>query len=281
MSITTPTPKSRIDARYAGATPSTLETSPAPDWNPILDTLLSHRSVRAFAPDPLPVGTTELLVAAAQSAASSSNLQIWSVVAVQDPERKARLAGFAGDQAQIREAPLFLAWLIDVTRLERLAERAGKPAEGLDYLDTFLMGAIDAALAAQNAVTAAESLGLGTVYIGALRNKPELVAEELKLEPGLFAVFGLCVGRPDPARPSAVKPRLPQKSVLFHEQYKRQNIAHEVDDYDRAMNGFYTAQGMPATQWSEHSTERMRSASNLRGRHRLVEALHSLGFKLR
>ncbi len=58
---------------------------------------------------------------------------------------------------------------------------------------------IDAALAAQNAVVALESLGLGTCYIGAIRNDPETVARELALPEGVFPVFGLTVGFPDPS----------------------------------------------------------------------------------
>jgi len=277
-----------IDARYAGTTPRALQRDEPQQSNPVIDTLLSHRSVRAFQATPLPDGTLELLVAAAQSAASSSNLQVWSVVAVRDPARRQRLAALAGDQAHIREAPLFLAFLVDVARLSRVADRAHKPVEGLDYLDTFLMGAIDAALAAQNAVTAAESLGLGTVYIGALRNQPEAVARELALTPGLFAVFGLCVGVPDAARPSSVKPRLAQATVLFHEQYARTPADCEADirDYDRAMGDFNRSnrvqtQPQATLSWSEQSTERLRTAAGLRGRHRLREALQFLGFNLR
>jgi len=61
-------------------------------WNEVIATILAHRSVRSFLPDPLPPGTLERLVAAASSASTSSNLQTWSVVAVEDPARKARLA---------------------------------------------------------------------------------------------------------------------------------------------------------------------------------------------
>ncbi|MEJ1976336.1 MAG: nitroreductase family protein [Acetobacteraceae bacterium] len=157
----------------------------------MLDRLLAHRSVRAYRTDPLPPGTTEILVAAAQSAASSSNLQLWSVVAVEDPARKARLAAVAAGQKHITQAPLFLVWLADLSRAQRLAD---VPLDGLDYLETFMVGVVDAALAAQNATVAAESLGLGTVYIGALRNNPEAVAAELGLPPRAFAVFGMCVG---------------------------------------------------------------------------------------
>src|SRR5690349_134211 len=86
-------------------------------WNETLDLLLKHHSTRAFLPDPLPENTLPTLLAAAQSAATSSNLQAWSVVCVQDPERKARLAGLAGNQQHIIEAPLFLVWLVDLNRL--------------------------------------------------------------------------------------------------------------------------------------------------------------------
>ncbi|MFN7658612.1 MAG: nitroreductase family protein, partial [Dolichospermum sp.] len=133
-------------------------------WSDTLETLLSHRSIRAYLPDVLPPGTLEVLIAAAQSASTSSNLQTWSVVAVEDANRKEELSKLTNNQAHIRQSPLFLVWLADLARLTHIAESRGLPHEGLNYLEMFLMAAIDAALAAQNAVIAAESLGLGTVY---------------------------------------------------------------------------------------------------------------------
>jgi len=252
-------------------------------FNPVLETLFSHRSVRAFLHDALADDTLDLLMAAAQSAPSSSNLQVWSAVAVQDNARRQRLAELVGKQKQVSEAPLFLAWLVDLSRLKRLAVARGRQLDGVDYLDTFLMGVIDAALAAQNVVNAAESLGLGTVYIGALRNQPEAVAEELGIQPGdyVYPVFGLCIGHPDPARPAAVKPRLPQSSVLYRERYAPTPVEQEVGNYDEAMRAFYASQGLSTTSWSEHSIARLRSAADLKGRHRLREALADLGFALR
>ncbi len=247
---------------------------------PVIETMLGHRSVRAFLEEPLAPGTLELLIAAAQSAPTSSNLQAWSVIAVEDGVRKARIAEHAGGQAHIREAPLFLVWLADISRLAGVARRAGMPSEGLAYLDTFLMCAIDAALAAQNALTAAESLGLGAVYIGALRNHPESIREELALEPGVFALFGLCIGKPDPARPAAVKPRLAQRAVLHREQYDSRHAEREVERYDRIMQAFYASQKLDQPAWSKHSSERVRGPERLRGRERLVTALHALGFPL-
>lgn len=249
--------------------------------NPVLDRLLAHASVRAYLPDALPAGTLEALIAAAQSASSSSNLQAWSVIAIEEAERKSRLAELAGRQAHIRQAPLFLVWLADLARLERQAERLGVVAEGLDFLESLLLGVIDAALAAQNAVLALESLGLASVYIGAIRNQPEAVARELQLPPRVFPVFGMCVGYPDPARPVAVKPRLPQGAVLHRERYDLAAQDAEVARYDDTMAGFYASQGMPVSRWSQHSVNRVLTPGSLHGREHLVEALRRLGFGLR
>ena len=169
---------SALSTRY-GASASADDMTPAlraAAANPVIESLLGHRSVRAFLPDPVAESALALMVAAAQSAATSSNLQAWSVIAVQDAERKARLATLVGGQAHVRECPLLLVWIADLSRLDRVGVLTGVPARANDYLEMFLVATVDAALAAQNAVVAAESLGLGTVYIGAMRNHPEAVA---------------------------------------------------------------------------------------------------------
>lgn len=263
--------------QLGAALPAAKDAHAAPT---ALTTLLSHRSVRAFTDQPLPAHTLEWLVAAAQSAASSSNLQTWSVVAVQDPARRARLAALAGNQTHVAKAPLVLVWLADIARLREVAAQASAPLGGADYLDTFLMAVVDAALAAQNAVTAAEALGLGTVYLGAIRNQPEAVAQELGLPPGVFAVVGLCVGHADTRYPAAIKPRLPQSAVLSHERYSPADTLGDVASYDRTMESFYASQNMPPTRWSEHSLARLRGPGELKGRHRLVEALQAQGIGL-
>ncbi|WP_322011850.1 NADPH-dependent oxidoreductase [Paraburkholderia sp. J12] len=269
-------PDTALEARYG-----TPWSAPLPAWNATLDTLLAHRSVRAYANRALPAGTLETLIAAAQSASTSSNLQTWSVVAVEDPARKDRLATLAGDQSQIREAPLFLVWLADLARLEGAARRSGAPVGGLGYMETMLVGVIDAALAAQNAVVALESLGLSSVYIGAIRNRPEQVAAELGLPPRVMPVFGLCVGYEDLERAAQVKPRLPQSVVLHREQYDAVSQEDGINDYESVMGAFQTAQGQRAAGWTSRSLARWKSRESLHGRDRLREALNALGFELR
>jgi nitroreductase len=250
-------------------------------WNDTLDTILSHRSVRAYLPHALPDGTFVLLVAAAQSAATSSNLQPWSVVAVEDPERKQRLAELAGNQRHIIEAPLFLVWLVDLSRNERIGESQGRPAQALDYLESFLLGAVDTSLAAQSAVVALESLGLGSVYIGGIRNRPAEVAAELGLPPHVFALFGLAVGHPDASAPASVKPRLPQDAVLFRERYGDSDFSGNLARYNRHLRAFQQEQALPEQDWAAIVANRLHGPEILHGRDKLRQILDGLGFKLK
>ncbi|WP_249730095.1 MULTISPECIES: NADPH-dependent oxidoreductase [unclassified Chelatococcus] len=242
--------------------------------------MLAHRSVRAFLPRALPDGTLETLVAAAQSASSSSNLQTWSVVSVTDPARKSRLARLSANQNAIDEAPLLLVWLADLSRLQRIGDECGHAVDGLAYLEMVFVAIVDAALAAQNALVAAESLGLGGVYIGAMRNKPVEVAAELGLPPQAFAVFGLCVGYPDPARASGVKPRLPPDVVLHREQYGSA-ARNYVAEYDETLQSFQREQAMAQMPWSARVLQRVGGAGSLSGRDRIRTALDALGFGLK
>jgi nitroreductase len=250
-------------------------------WNDVLATLLGHRSVRAYRPDPVPPSVLAMAIAAAQSAPTSSNLQVWSVVAIEGQATKARLADLAGGQRHIKDCPLFLVWLADLSRLRVLGTERGRPTAGLDYLEGLLLGVVDATLAAQNAVVALESLGYGTVYIGGMRDRPEEVAETLGLPADVVAVFGLCLGRPDDERPAAVKPRLPVEAVLHRERFGDPMPADLVAGYDQALKTFQAEQRMAETGWSDTALHRVRGPEALNGRHRLREAIAKRGFPMK
>ena len=144
-----------------------------------------------------------------------------------------------------------------------------------------LLGTIDAALAAQNAVVALESLGLGSVYIGGIRNDIEGVAKELGLPPQVYPVFGLCVGYPSTEQPAKVKPRLPQEAVLHQETYSASGEEGVLAEYDARLGAFYQREGMKASGWSEQVISRLRSVSSLHGREELLAELARMGFGLR
>ncbi|WP_232234732.1 NADPH-dependent oxidoreductase [Actinoplanes sp. N902-109] len=241
---------------------------------------LGRRSVRKFGPRTVTDDELTALVAAAQSAPTSSNLQPWSVIAVRDPARKARLAALAGDQAFVAQAPLFLVWVADLGRARRLARRAGAQLDAADYLETTLIGFVDTALAAQNAVLAASSLGLGSVFVGAVRNRPAEVAAELGLPPHAVAAFGLAVGEPDPSEQAGVKPRLPQAAVLHHETYDADAADAHVATYDQRLSAYNGRFGLPG-DWSGRVLARLRGPEAMAGRHRLREILDKLGLPSR
>ncbi len=266
-----------LEKRYGNETPPVRGEA-----NPVIAALLSHKSVRHFREEPLPDGTLEQIVAAAQSTATSSNLQTWSVLALQNPAHKAEAATLCGDQEFIRKAPLFLLFCADLNRLTTIAEENALPAEGLDYFEMFLMATIDASLAAQNAALAAESLGLGICYVGAARNKPRELTALLHLPPRVFALFGMAVGFPTETDPSAVKPRLPQPEVLHRETYANTERSQWVARYNATMTDFYIAQHMNVHgDWARHSARRVGSVEALNGRHILREFLQKHGFALK
>jgi nitroreductase len=280
-----PVSPENFDARAAAAMFERYrrEDSPRPAmWNDTLDLILAHRSHRNYLDQPLPEGALETIVAAAQSASTSSNLQVWSVVAVEDEARKTRLADLAGGQKHIRDCKLLLIWLCDLARLDALARDKGREAAALPYLEIFMTGVVDAALAAQNAVVALESLGLGCCYIGAMRNKPEEVAKELNLPQNVFAVFGMTVGVPDPAANAGVKPRLGPAAVLHREQYQWGDAQREaVEKLDVVFKDFQKEQGLPEQGWIRQVLSRVRGPDAMSGRDHMRAALKALGFELR
>ncbi|MER3466208.1 MAG: hypothetical protein C4340_03365 [Armatimonadota bacterium] len=130
------------------------------------------------------------------------------------------------------------------------------------------MGLVDAALAAERMVCAAETLGLGICYIGALRNDAQGVAQLLNLPDGTFGAFGLCLGWPSPDAKSEIKPRLRPNTIWFKERYQAET---DISEYDERMRQFYASQGMnPGVTWSMRSGKRV-DDHHLTGRERLRE----------
>ena len=285
VKVSTMSIKDLLNARY-GSTQHPLAHLSSEALNALhtetFEGLLKHRSVRAYETRAVPEHTAEMMVAAAQSASNSSNFQTWSVVSVTDPERKARLNAVSGNQKHIDACPLFLVWIADLARLRSLGEQRQVPHASLDYLESFLVANIDAALAAQNAAVAAEAAGLGVVYIGGIRNQADVVAKELGLPSSSFACFGMCVGYPDPSKPASIKPRLPVSAVLHKEQYDQNAFDAATREYNTIMNRFYTDQKMNTPgEWDLHTLSRLSGEKVLRGRENLKKNVNLLGFELK
>ena len=248
--------------------------SDAPEIPEILTPFLAHRSVRRYTTEPISEPILSGLIGAAQSAATSSNLQSWSVISVDDPIKRQAIAEACDNQKQVVSAPVFLVFLADLNRIFRFGTDAGIEPDGLDTAEMYTVAVIDAALAAERLVCAAEALGYGICYIGALRNHPETIKDLLNLPEKTFGVFGLCVGRPSENANAQIKPKLTQDQVWFREEYPTVLDRHE---YDARMNEFFEQSGMANdATWSAKSGRRV-MISGLSGREALLEFLQKHG----
>lgn len=246
---------------------------------PAVDRLLNHRSVRRYTDEPISENVLATLVAAAQSAATSSNLQSWSMISVDDPERRAQIAALCSNQKQVLTASRFLVFLADLHRIEQFTQAEGLPMDGLETVEMYTVGIVDAALAAERLVCAAEALGYGICYIGAMRNKPHEVAELLGLPSRTFAVFGLCLGRPAENASASIKPRMLQEGVWFKESYGVN--AEAIEEYNARYAQFAADQKIPLDgTWAQKSAQRAQP-SGLSGREALAEFLHAQGLAKR
>ncbi|MEZ6017048.1 MAG: nitroreductase family protein [Planctomycetota bacterium] len=206
----------------------------------VLALMAAHRSVRRFTAAPVPDSDVHAAVAAAQCAATSSWIQAYALLRVEDPVQRAALVPLVGGQAQVAEAGAFFVVLADTRRHRLLAERAGAPYA--NNLEVFLLATVDASLFAQNLALAFEAQGYGICYIGGLRNQLEDVDRLLALPHGVYPLFGLCVGVP--AEDPGTRPRLPVEAVCFTDRYPSDaEVLAQVDAFDATARAYYAARG--------------------------------------
>ncbi|MGF1748524.1 oxygen-insensitive NADPH nitroreductase [Vibrio cionasavignyae] len=223
--------------------------------NQTIATILGHRSIRQFTPQPISAEQRDMIVQAGLAASSSSLLQVVSVIRVTDNKKRSLLAEYAGGQAYVASAAEFLVFCIDYQR-----HMAINPSVQADFTELTLIGAVDAGIMAQNCLLAAESLGLGGVYIGGLRNNAQQVDELLNLPEGTAVLFGMCLGYPD--QDPDVKPRLPPHVIVHENQYQALNMA-DIDVYDESMQHYYAHRSSNQKQetWSQQTTSKLSGES--------------------
>jgi len=201
--------------------------APEHEW---LRQVLGRRTQRRYTDRPVPDAVIRLLLAAAFSASSKSDYQQASVIWLRERARRDRLAALFPDMPWIGNAPVFLAFLCDARRLDQLGALHDIPQDN-GALEGFFNATVDAALALQTCVLAAETLGLGTCPISVLRNRIDEVAQILELPDKVFPVAGLCIGHP--AQTGFVSMRLPLEATVHIDRYDEASLTTAVDAYDR------------------------------------------------
>jgi nitroreductase len=204
---------------------------------PWLRQVLMRRTHRRYAERPVPEPLLRLLLATAFSASSKSDFQQASVIRVEERLRRDRLAALVPDMPWIGNAPVFLVFCGDARRLERIGELRGHGQDNRK-LEGFFNAAIDAVLALQTFILAAETAGLGCCPISVIRNHADAVAEILDLPDKVFPVAGLSVGYPAVA--GHISMRLPLEVTVHTDCYDDQRLGEAVDAYDRSRDARYS-----------------------------------------
>lgn len=216
----------------------------------IIKLIQSHRSIRAFTDQKVTEQQIEAIVESGRWAPSSHHVQAYSIIVIQNEEKKKQLALLAGNQSYIEKCPVFFVICADYYRLKYTSDKHKQPFEAGEQ-EQVLVGAVDAALVAENMLLAARSYELGGVMIGGIRNNPDAVADLLGLPEYTFPVMGLCVGYP--AQHPEQKPRLPKQAVVHYEKYDSANLDGALEEYDEITERYYQerTQGKRIDTWSE------------------------------
>ena len=228
MTDTTPTAST---APASSTVPASLRTpATTPVTNSTIAAQMAHRTIRAYTDQSVGEDAVITLLDVARHSATSSFQQQTTVIRVLDPAVREQIRLASGQPYVGGDRGELFVFVVDLHRNAVLRERAGVSLEPLGRTALFLQGVEDAVIAAQNVVVAAESLGLGTTYLGSIIGDVRRVIEALRLPARTYPVLGLLVGHP--AQEPQYKPRLPREIVVGTDAYP------EPDDHLDALTAY-------------------------------------------
>ena len=228
MTDTTPTAPT---APTAPADPAALRTpAKTPVTNSTIAAQMAHRTIRAYTDKGVGEDTVATLLDVARHSATASFQQQVTIIRVLDPAVREQLHLASGQPYVGGDRGELFVFVVDLHRNALLRERAGAPLEPLERTNLFLQGVEDAVIAAQNVVVAAESLGLGTTYLGSIIGDVRRVIKALRLPTRTYPILGLLVGHP--AQDPQYKPRLPREIAVGTDSYP------ELDDHLDALTAY-------------------------------------------
>lgn len=178
----------------------------------VIKAILAHASIRKFTEQDVPDELIEQIARAGQQAPFTG--QMYACIYTKEQEKRERLSELFGPL--VKRGPVFMLFCLDFRKLEKFVAAKGRVNTANDLMMLFL-GIQDVAYFAQNMVLAAESLGLGTVFLGAAPHLDTELREIFKLQERVFPVVGMVLGYP--AEKPAPRPRIPTKFVLHKDEY--------------------------------------------------------------
>jgi nitroreductase len=192
--------------------------------------IAGHRVHRRFLPRPVEPALLRLLCACALSAPSKSDLQQADILVVRDKAKQRAITALIPDMPWIADAPVFLMFLADASRLPQIARLRNKPFPN-DHLDLLFNAVADSAIVLTTFMRAAAAVGLGCCPISAVRDRADVVSDLLELPQRVVPLAGLCVGWP--AEKGGITARLGLETTLHEDRYQAGDLAQQIDAYDR------------------------------------------------
>jgi nitroreductase len=191
--------------------------------NEIIASLHSRKSVRVFTEEPISDAAKRAIIEAAVQAPTAGNQQLYTILDITDQSLKDKLAVSCDNQPFIAEAPLVLIFCADAQKwYDLFVEVGANPREA--GVGDMMLAFLDATIAAQNAVVAAESLGIGSCYIGDILEQYEVHREMLNLPDYVVPAAMLVFGYPAPSQIERKKPeRCALSDVVCENTYTRKS----------------------------------------------------------
>ncbi len=188
--------------------------------NPVIQSLMERKSVRAYTGQEIPEEAVQTILTAAVHAPTAGNQQLYTILRITDPEKKHRLAESCDHQPFIEKAGLVLVFCADCLKWYNAFRSAGCDPRRPDAGD-LLLAVSDTCIAARNAVTAAQSLGIGSCYIGDIMENAETQREILNLPRYVFPAAMAVFGYPTAQQLEREKPgRFPMKYIVQENGYR-------------------------------------------------------------
>lgn len=215
--------------------------------NETIKLLKHHRSFREFDQNYLLSDEQlQVIIDAARQAPSWMNGQFYSIIILKDPKLREKLVAWNPGNPHILKSSVFLLFVGDLYRTEKVSQSYQTEYFVDQSVEPLLISTADSALAMGNAAIAAESLGLGTVVVGSIRNHSKEIIELLDLPKNTFPLFGLSIGKP--IVEMVVKPRLPEQAVVHMNKFQPYSYCL-IEQYDQVMEQFGEAR--ETKKWSQ------------------------------
>ncbi len=203
--------------------------------NDIFEIINNRRSLRRFTEKEISDEILEKILKAGFRAPFAA--QLCSVVYTRDKEKMKQFKGVG----LYPSTQVFMVFFIDFRRMEKIMIKRGHTYDFDDGM-TLWLGIQDVTLAIENVILASEAFGLGSVLLGVVPLKADLVSEIFNAPKRVFPVVGLCMGYPDLKVETATRPRYPLAHSAFKDSYKDLSES-EVEECMKEMDEGYLTQG--------------------------------------